>query len=583
MWIGRPDLSQARVVGCLLVAIGASDAAAQQPAMVAQTEPLQNVLPLRRGGGAPELPRFDLPPRAQPAAPAPPPAHIAPPQPLPAEEPAFVLKGVRVDGNSVLDQSDLDHVTAPFIGRPVGLRDLEQIRQGITLLYVNRGYINSGAIIPDQTVNDGILRVKVVEGRLTGMELTGTRYYRPSYLTDRLARGVSVPLNVNDLAREQQILLRDPFLSRLNLNIAPGLSPGEARLTGEVTENPPYALTAQIANDQSPTVGEVRGQLQGVIGNLLGVGDVLAVEYGRSQALNDGAVSYSVPVSSDDTRVSIRYDINSNQVETESLSALNITSQYQSVGVGISRPFYRTPEQDLTLGLSLEWRESQTFLLNQPFSFVAGSDNGRTNVTALRFYQSWLDQNAENVLALRSTFSVGLDVLGATVSAQKPTGQFFVWLGQTQYVRRFFNDWEALVRGSLQLSNDPLFPIEQFVLGGMSTVRGYREYLTAADNAFAGTLELRVPVTKILLPGVDASDTAGTVQLAAFFDHGAGWNTGRNSPPDANLSSVGMGIRWLVKAGVLAEIYYGHGFRPVHIGNSLQDQGVHFRITANLF
>jgi hemolysin activation/secretion protein len=201
----------------------------------------------------------------------------------------------------------------------------------------------------------------------------------------------------------------------------------------------------------------------------------------------------------------------------------------------------------------------------------------------LRLYQSWLDRNAERVVALRSTFSVGLDLLGATVTSVKPTGQFFVWLGQAQYVRRIFGDWEALARGSLQLSNDPLFPIEQFVLGGMSTVRGYREYLTAADNAFAGTLELRVPVGRVPLPGLDTSDTAGTVQLAPFYDHGAGWNTGRPTPPDANLSSIGLGIRWFIKSGVVAEVYYGHGLRPVHAGNSLQDQGVHFRITANLF
>jgi hemolysin activation/secretion protein len=172
-------------------------------------------------------------------------------------------------------------------------------------------------------------------------------------------RGVSVPFNVNDIARQQQILLEDPFLNRLNLNIVPGLAPGDARLTGEVTEALPYSLIAQIANDQSPTVGEVRGQLQGVIGNLLGVGDVLAIEYGRSLALNDGAISYSVPISSDDTRFSIRYDINSNQVVAENLSPLNITSRYQSIGVGLSRPFFRTPEQNLTLGLSLEWRQSQ--------------------------------------------------------------------------------------------------------------------------------------------------------------------------------------------------------------------------------
>jgi len=566
---------------CLVVQ-AAAQSVIEPGAPAARSGPLPNPLPDRRGGGAPALAPIE------PAVPSPPANASIPPQSSPSEtnlqnQAIFVLKGVKITGSTVFDQAAIDKVAAPFLNHPVGLRDVEEIRKQVTLLYVNRGYINSGAVVPDQTINDGVLILRVVEGRVTEIDLTGNRHYRTTYLTDQLSRGISVPFNVEDLGRQQQILLQEPYLSRLNLNIMPGLAPGEARLTGDVTELPPYSMTMQIANSQSPTVGEVRGQVQAVAGNLLGIGDLLAVQYGRSEALNDGAVSYSFPIASDGTRVNLRYDINDSLVIAEPLQPLNITNHYQSVSVGLSRPFYRTVEQNLTLGLSLEKRESQTFLLNQPFSFVAGSDNGHTNVTAVRFYQSWLDQNAERVLAVRSTFSLGVNALGATVTDTKPTGQFLTWLGQAQYVRRIWQDWEILARGSLQLSDAPLFPIEQFVLGGMSTVRGYREYLTASDNAFAGTLELRVPVGRVPLPRLTRDETEGTVQVVPFFDHGSGWNTGRASPQFQNLSSAGLGLRWLIGSGVMAEIYYGQGFRRIDVGNSLEDKGVHFRITAGLF
>src|SRR5918998_1451362 len=112
--------------------------------------------------------------------------------------------------------------------------------------------------------------------------------------------------------------------------------------------------------------------------------------------------------------------------------------------------------------------------------------------------------------------------------------------------------WELHLRGSLQLSADPLFPIEQFVLGGITTVRGYREYLSATDNAFAGTVELRVPVARLPVPYVSNTPGAGTLQLVPFFDRGAGWNTGRPTPPHSHLSSVGVGLRWLIGSGTLA-------------------------------
>ncbi len=570
-----------RFLGALSIPLcSAGGQAAAQP--VLPSDPL----PERRGSGAPNLPRVrPAPPTSAPRPAAPP--SVRPPPPAeradPAAEVRFLLKGVQVTGSTVLDQADVDRAAAPFVGRAVGLQDLEEIRRRVTLLYVDRGHVNSGVVIPDQTIAEGVLALRAVEGRLTGIELTGNRRYRSSYLEERLRRGVSVPFNVNDLGRQQQILLQDPFLRRLNLGIRPGLAPGEARLVGEVEEASPYSLTAQVGNTQSPTVGEVRGQLLGVVGNLLGVGDVLALQYGRSEGINDGAVSYSVPIASDDTRLSVRYDVNSTLVVARNLGPLDITSRYHSVGLGLSRPFHRTPEEALTLGLSLEWRRSRTFLLGEPFSFSPGAEDGRTNVTALRFYQDWLDRNAERVIALRSTFSVGIDALGATETGAGAGGRFFAWLGQAQYVRRVFGNAEFLARGNLQLSADPLFPIEQFVLGGFATVRGYREYLAATDNAAAGTLELRVPVGRLPVPFLSTTAEAGVVQLVPFYDHGTGWNTRRPTPKNADLSSVGLGVRWLLGSGTAAEIYYGQALRRVDSGNALQDRGVHFRIVTSVF
>lgn len=563
-------------LGVFAFLLHAAGQAAAQPA------PAADPVPERRGSSAPSLLKVSLaPPPGGPATPARPPATVRVNLPNDAR---FVLKSIRVAGSSVLSQADIARVAAPFLGCPVGLGDIEEIRRQVTLLYVNRGYINSGAVVPDQTVADGVLTLQAVEGRLTGIEVTGDRHLRPSYVTDRLWRGVSVPFNVNDLGRQQQLLLQDPSLTRLNLSIQPGLAPGEARLIGDVTEASRYTLTAQVANNQSPTVGEVRGQLGGAIVNLLGVGDLLALQYGRSDGINDGAISYSLPIASDDTRISLRYDVNSTLVISQSLSPLNITSRYDSIGLGLSRPFYRTPEQTLLLGLSAEWRRSQTFLLGQPFSFAAGADNGKTNVTALRFYQDWLDRNAERVVALRSTFSLGVNALGATATPMPPTGQFFTWLGQAQYVRRLFGNWEFLARGSLQLSKDPLFPIEQFVLGGFSTVRGYREYLTATDNAAVGTLELRIPIGRVPLPLAGTTADTGSVQLVPFFDHGTGWNTRRVTPVNSNLSSVGLGVRWLIGFGTAAEAYYGYALNHVAgRSNSLQDRGLHFRIVTSVF
>ena len=300
---------------CLLSGYGARAAEFPEPVdqneqgldgmNVAQTAP---TLPETRGRPSPELP---------PVQPSPPPAPTRtlpsqPPSeaPLPlGQAPRFVLRDVEITGNTVLDQAAIRGVVDPYLGKPVTTADLEEIRRQLTLLYINRGYINSGAVIPDQNVVNGVVVFHFVEGRVTGINVVGTDHFDPEYFRSRLAVGISPPFNIENLGREQQILLQSPLVKRLDLELLP-LEPGAALLHADVLEANRYSLNAQIADDQSPTVGAVRGQLQGSVGNILGFGDILTAQYGRSQGLNDGYVGYAVPIDSDDTRVNVRYDKN---------------------------------------------------------------------------------------------------------------------------------------------------------------------------------------------------------------------------------------------------------------------------------
>jgi hemolysin activation/secretion protein len=544
-------------------------------------------IPETRGRPSPQLP----PVQPTPSPPSSVTLPLPPPQPGEAplaEGPRFVLRDVTIVGNTALDQAAIRGVVEPYIGKPVTNADLEEIRRQLTLLYVDQGYINSGFLIPDQNVVNGVVTLRAVEGRVTEVEVTGSDHFNPEYFRSRLERGTEPPFNVEHLGREQQILLQNPLVKRLNLELLPGLEPGEARLHADVLEGSRYSLSAQIADDQSPTVGAVRGQLQGSVANILGFGDILAAQYGRSQGLNDGYVAYSVPIASDDTRVSLRYDRNGVVVITPELGPLNTTSSFSSVGIGVSRPVYRTPEATLTLGASFERRQQQTFLLGMPFPFTAGAEpNGRTVVTPVRLYQDWLDRDAEHAFAARSTFSFGIQTLGATVVETSfpgtPTAKFFSWLGQAQYVRRIYDDWEILLRSDLQLANRPLFQMEQIAFGGLGSVRGYRTYLTVTDDGFLGSAELRIPVGRLTLPYLADSDAAGTVQIVPFYDYARAWNTLRPTPYPQQISGVGGGVRWYLGSGLTAEFYYAKALRHVPVGNSIEDRGLYFRVTSVLF
>jgi hemolysin activation/secretion protein len=290
------------IVGWLALAIaGVTPASAQSPAPFGSAPAGP---PPPHGGAVAPLPEIEpAPPTPPEAAPQPPPP--APATPLDTTR-RFVLRGYKIDGNTVLPEAAIQEIFASYLNKPVSLADLEEIRTRLTKLYIERGYINSGFVIPDQDASSGIVAFHAVEGRVTEVDTTGTVRFSPDYFNERLERGLTVPFNVNDLQSEQQILLQDPLVRQLNLDVQPGLSPGEAKVQANVVEASPYALNFQVANNQSPTVGETRGQVQGSISNVLVSDDTLAAQYGRSDGLSDGAVSYSLPLAADDTRLSLR-------------------------------------------------------------------------------------------------------------------------------------------------------------------------------------------------------------------------------------------------------------------------------------
>jgi len=121
--------------------------------------------------------------------------NIAAPSSVPsaAEVPGLFVQQVRVLGNTVLSNKTIADIVAPFIGRFLTADDLETIRYRLTQAYISRGYVNSGVILPDQTVENGVVSYRAIEGKLTGIDITGTTWLSPDYVRSRLKRGVKSP------------------------------------------------------------------------------------------------------------------------------------------------------------------------------------------------------------------------------------------------------------------------------------------------------------------------------------------------------------------------------------------------------
>ncbi len=525
-----------------------------------------------------------------------------PPLPVPtaddlqlSQRPSVVAREFRVTGSTVFSGEELTRVTAPYTGRPLGSEELEQLRQRLTLLYVNAGYLNSGAVLPDQDVRDGAIEFRIVEGRLTEVAVEGNRWFRDGYLEGRILRGAHTPLDVSELEQELQLLQQDPRIRRVDAALLPGERPGEARLKASFEEELPFFAELELSNHDSPSVGEYRAQLDLADRNVTGWGDTLRLMAARAQGLEDYEIGYEIPVNRWDTTLGAWLRYGTSDVVEQPFDELDIKSRARTIGVELRQRIYQTLRSRFDLAITGENRESKTFLLGDPFPFEEGSDDGQVVVSVVRARLDWLYRDLEQVVAVRSQLSLGVHMFGATNdgcafdaigscttsgstnSGAIPDAHFVAWLGQFQWVRRFDRfGVEAVFRADIQLASEPLFSLEQFSVGGHQSVRGYRENQLVRDNGLASSLELRIPLWSDDSRGID-------VQLAPFYDLGRSWNTDGPELSPRTLSSAGVGLRASFTQHLHAEIYWAHRVRHIDEpdDNDLQDEGVQFSVVAS--
>ncbi len=494
------------------------------------------------------------------------------------EVPRVRVARVRLEGHTTL-AAELAAIAARYEGRTLEAEDLEALRLELTRAYVDAGYVNSGAVIPDQRVSEGILVVRLVEGRLAAAPVSGSHVFQDGFLEERLLAAGGTPFNVNRLQEAMQLLLQEGTVERINAELAPGERPGEAILRTRVREAPRFRAELAVANNRPANVGETAAELRLSARNSWGRNETLSASYALTKGNDEYAVSASVPFTASDTAFFVRAGRNLGAVVEAPFDRIDLESVSETLEAGLSHPWIRSLERSLVTTLSLTRSRTTTYLLGEPFPVLPGSEDGRTRVAAFRAGAEWARRDADRVFAARLALAVGLDAMGATVHADPrlPDSRFVAGLAQVQWIARDAgggSQWVA--RADAQLASRRLPSAEQFPVGGVASVRGYRENTLVRDEGASASLEHRRRIGRITVPGLSRDPADGEVFLALFADAGVGRDRGGDREW---LASVGAGLRWSAGGGLEAQLYKGlpTRHRPPG-GNALQDHGIHCRI-----
>ena len=496
----------------------------------------------------------------------------------------YAVREIHVAGADAIDADQLAEVLSAFDGRKEGgkegrklsFNDMVLLRDRLTALYVEAGYVTSGAVLDG--LEGGLLRIQIVEGTLERIDVRSTGHFREQYIADYLAGfGEMDPVNVLDLEERLQILQQQPHVSSIEAQLLPGSQRGESVLVVSPLEVDRWSIGLEASNQLSPAIGGAQAVASLNVLNLTGRADDAHFGVRAAEGLLEFMGEYDLPVGDRGQRLALYAFGADSDIVREPFKDLDIGADSFTAGARYRLPVFRSLLTQTNLLLAGEWRQSRTYLLGQGFSFVEGPEDGEARMAILRGGIDSLHRSQRDVLYGRLELSVGLDAFGATVadSNDTPDGRFLKLRGQFQWARRMpWLDSELLLRIDGQLANDPLFGLEQYPIGGRWTVRGYRENTLIRDNAVIASIEWRLPLQQ---------DPTGRSRLEVrpFADWSHSGNVNADEIGPRQLSSVGLGLYWSPVPPLQFEVYWGEALENVTYAGEydLQDDGIHFRFT----
>lgn len=483
------------------------------------------------------------------------------------------IKSVTLHGNLRISNSELEQHIAQSKITICQPEDLEDLRISLTQFYISKGYVNSGALLVTQTGSEkaqGIQKIRIIEGRISAIQVKGLGDLQASYLQQRLPR-IGQVLYLPELQTAYQNLVSDPLFNKVQSRVLPGEQAGTAILDLELERARSWGGQVTLDNYRAPAIGEVGLGLALWKRNLTGYGDLLELNTTHSKGADPVSVSWTIPLLAYTSSLRLRADRGNTKVISDTLAELDIRSQSSGWEFAYLHKLASSSAWQHELSLALAQRDNQNSLAGLPFSFSAGEVDGYAQIRRLQLSHDLRWFKAEQAWALHNSLILGQNLQNlaqGNVSAVKPHYQ--IWQGQLQYLRQVSESKQFSGGLQWQWSPDALLNLERYTLGGIHTLPGYRE------NAVLGN-------KGVLLYGRWQQAVAQT-DWSWFVAGQAGVSVAENEA-SRHLASLALGWKWQ-HGSWLAELTLAKALYPAPaLANqrALQDRGLHFSLAYRLF
>lgn len=459
---------------------------------------------------------------------------------LPASAP-FLVKRIQITGNSSFSTAILHALVSDAEGKSLTLPQVNVLATRITDYYHNHGYPLSRAIVPAQTIQNGVVQIEVIEARYGQVSLSNSSRVQDGLLNATLAPLVAGSVISQAAMDSSLLLLTDVPGVNVNATLQPGATVGSSDMVVEATPTPFLSGSANLDNYGNAYTGRVRAGGTLNIIDPLHHGDVLSLTGLTSGVgLNYADINYETLLNGEGTRLgagysALKYVLGGPLANVDGNGTAKVSS------VWAKQPLLRSVSSNVYSKIEFDYLQLQDNLNNNAIQAARSLNNltasvyGDSRDTVLGGgVNTWNMTGTAGRVSFTNAAAQQTDATGLATQ-----GAFAKWDGSFNRLQTLSQSNALYVSISGQLASTNLDPSQQLIAGGPYSVRAYDMGVLSGDSGYLGTVELRHQL---------GQHWNGQWQALAFVDSeylnintNQGSITGANS---ATLSGAGVGLNW---------------------------------------
>jgi len=462
-------------------------------------------------------------------------------EPARQRETTFTIKSFVIEGSPLFPPEEMQRQVRRFVGRGKTSADVEGARDALERFFHERGYPAVLVNIPEQRVESRVIRLEVIENRIGTLTITGNRWFS----SDKIKRDLPslAPGEVLFVPRVQQEVNqvnRHPDF-KVSPDIQPGKTPESVDITLKVEDKSPWHGSVELNNRGTHDTTPLRLNTALRYDNLWQREHSLAVQYQMSPQkpseveVASGSYTAPAPWSFDDKLV--LYGVWSN---TKTAFAAGYSNLGKGMIIGHRTVLTLAPAGDYshTAILGIDYKKfdetmglSGSSAIKTPISYIPLSIayNGALNgAHASTFF------NAGLTFAFRGAGSDVAEFYGKRYDAR---GNYIVFTAGVERRQQLPLGCSLMAKFDGQVSDQPLISNEQYIAGGVESVRGYRESEASGDHAVHSVLEISAP---------DLLKNTGKGRFSlspyVFYDAAGLWVEEPPPEQDSRIALMGSGV-----------------------------------------